>query len=73
MKFLSQIAAVLYKCFFFRPNIYSVCFSNSRPAGVNTLNPVGHFQIKEDTWFDINARILLKIIQQIMVAEDFQG
>lgn len=60
MKFTSRIASMFALMVAFSHQAYAQnTFPGSGPAGVNTLSPAGHFQVKGDSWFDANARILL--------------
>lgn len=34
-------------------------FTSTGPAGVNTLNPIGHFQVRGDSWFDASTKFYL--------------
>jgi hypothetical protein len=60
MKILSQIASVfvLIVAFSHLANAQNT-FLPSGPAGVNTLNPAGHFQVKGDSWFDASTLFAL--------------
>jgi hypothetical protein len=60
MKILSQIASVfvLIVAFLHLANAQNT-FLQSGPAGVNTLNPAGHFQVKGDSWFDASTLFAL--------------
>jgi len=60
MKLISRITSIFALMVAFSHQAHAQnTFPESGPAGVNTLTPAGHLQVKGDTWFDATARMLL--------------